>query len=207
MTTCYQCRSEIIEDYINFREPFGYICESCYGVILNKRMEKWRLICPAAFLDTEIDKLPKLEGTTKALAWKYGKEGIILNGPTRRGKTRTAWLVLQQVFLSGKSISVLDSVAGFTYAKQFSAGIEQAADWVEKHCVCGLLLLDDVFKAKLTESFESAVFAIVDYRIAHNLPIIATLNDTGETLKARMSSDRGDALVARLKEMCQPIAF
>lgn len=98
-------------------------------------------------------------------------------------------------------------MAGFQYGAAFSNSGREAQEWIESRAKCGLLFFDDAFKVKMTDSFESAVFAIVDYRLAHQLPILATLNDTGETLAKRMTGDRGDAFVARLKEMCQVIKF
>ena len=62
-------------------------------------------------------------------------------------------------------------------------------------------------EATLTESFEAAMFAIVDHRLNYNLPVIATLNDTGATLSARMTGDRGEAFIARLREMSDTIHF
>ena len=172
-----------------------------------EREQRWRELCPAAYHDTAMDKLPDPARVAEILAWNYGPTGLLLYGRTRRGKTRCAWLLVRKVFDSHKSIRTLDSLAGFEYGALFATNAREAGDWVYERCRCGLLFMDDVFKVKLTDSFESAVFAIVDYRLAHRLPIVATLNDTGETLSARMSKDRGEALVARLKEMCEVIKF
>jgi DNA replication protein DnaC len=167
----------------------------------------WARICPPAYRDTEISKLPNPAKAVELMAWNYGKMGLLLHGKTRKGKSRCAWLLCQRVFMAGKSVKVLDAMAGFKYAAAFANSGREAEAWVDSYCRTGLLFFDDVFKVKLTDSFEAAVFAIVDYRMSHNLPILATLNDTGETLAARMSSDRGDAFVARLKEMCEVINF
>lgn len=172
-----------------------------------EKLHKWQAICPAGFRDTQIEKLPRPEKAQEILAWNYGKTGVLLHGKTGKGKSRCAWLLCEKVFNSGKSIHVLNSLAGFEYAGIFESGGRAAHEWVQSRCSCGLLFLDDVFKVKLTDSFESAVFAIVDYRLAHQLPILATLNDTGATLMARMSEDRGAALYRRLKEMCEVIQF
>lgn len=98
-------------------------------------------------------------------------------------------------------------MAGFDYAASYDVSPGETQAWVNGYSRCGLLFLDDIFKAKLTDSFESAIFSVVEHRLSHKLPILATLNDTGETLGARMSADRGDAFIARLREMCQVIQF
>ena len=67
--------------------------------------------------------------------------------------------------------------------------------------------MDDIFKVKLTDSFENAIFTIIDQRINNLRPIIATMNDVGATLAARMSPDRGGPIVRRLREACQIVVF
>ncbi len=171
------------------------------------RETKWKELCPPAYQDTEIERLPNPSKAVEILAWNYGPRGLLLHGKTRKGKSRCAWLLAKKVMATGKSVRVLDSMAGFAYAAVFAAGGLEVKAWIDSHAKCGLLFFDDVFKVKLTDSFESAVFAIVDYRLAHQMPILATLNDTGATLTARLSLDRGEALVARLKESCDVIQF
>jgi len=175
--------------------------------ISGEREARWQAICPPAYRDTVIEKLPNPNKATEILAWNYGATGLLLHGKTRKGKSRCAWLLVRKTFEAGKSIRVLDSMAGFHYGAVFANSGREALEWVEARSKCGLLFFDDVFKVKLTDSFEAAVFAIVDYRISHNLPILATLNDVGDTLAARMTSDRGEAFVARLREMCHVIQF
>ncbi|HEV2320689.1 MAG TPA: hypothetical protein VGV18_13110 [Verrucomicrobiae bacterium] len=171
-----------------------------------ERESKWNAICPPGYRDTEIGKLPDAAKAAEVLAWNYGPTGLLLHGATRRGKSRCAWLLARKMFDQGKSVRALDALAGFEYATAFASAAGAHA-WINDYCRCGLLFFDDVFKARLTDSFEAAVFAIAEYRQSHKLPVLASLNDTGETLMARMSADRGDALVARLREMCRVIQF
>jgi DNA replication protein DnaC len=173
----------------------------------DSRVASWKKICPIDFQETDIGRLPRPEKAQEVLSWIYGRKGLLLHGETGTGKSRCAWLLCERVFNTGKSIQILGALAGFEYAGIFEGGGRAVNDWIECRCKCGLLFFDDVFKVKLTDSFEAAVFAIVDYRLSNGLPILATLNDTGDTLAARMSSDRGDALVRRLKEMCDVIQF
>ena len=216
---CQDCGVEFNAPDDPILSRFALRCSRCAGEreaaykreqqerLKHEQEQRWRQICPPAYQETLVDKLPDPARAAEILAWNYGPTGLLLYGPTRRGKTRCAWLLARKTFDAGKSVQVLDSMAGFDYGGAFSASAAQAENWVYARCRSGLLFLDDVFKGKLTDSFESAVFAIVDYRLAHRLPIVATLNDTGETLAARMSKDRGAALVARLKEMCRTIEF
>ena len=219
---CLQCGAEFErEPIILFGiEKFASMpCDACIASNANERrintekevaaagLARWIEFCPPAFRDTEMSKLPFPKVTAVVLAWEYQQRGLILHGKTRSGKTRTAWLLVKKQFEAGRTANVMNSMSGFEYAAIFTAGGQAALEWVMVRSKCSLLFLDDVFKVKLTESFEAAMFAIVDYRLNHNLPIIATLNDTGATLSARMTGDRGDAFIARLKEMSEPIHF
>lgn len=219
---CSQCGKEFERDavVVDGKELFAFVpCNECIELNAAERrvntekeraadgVKRWLAYCPPAFQDTESDKLPFPVVTANVLAWTYQKRGMILYGKTRSGKTRTAWLLVEKQFELGRTAIVMDSMSGFDYAAIFTAGGQAALDWVMERSKCSLLFLDDVFKVKLTESFEAAMFAIVDFRINHNLPILCTLNDTGATLSARMTGDRGDAFIARLKEMCDTIHF
>lgn len=219
--TCSQCATEfereVPSEFISF--PVFKICPSCINSNAAIRradteraasvagIARWLEFCPPAFQDTDLAKLPFPAVSDSVLAWRYQKRGLLLYGKTRSGKTRTAWLLIRKQFEAGRTARVMDSMSGFEYAAIFGAGGQAALEWVQARSCCSLLFFDDVFKVKLTESFEAAMFAIVDYRLNHNLPIICTLNDTGATLSARMTNDRGDAFIARLKEMSETILF
>jgi DNA replication protein DnaC len=218
---CQQCQNEFERQVPPefFSLSVGKICGDC--LLKNadarrsderRRMEeqrnfRWREFCPAAFLETEVGKLPSPATADSVLEWEFNSRGIILYGPTRSGKTRSAWLLIKKIFMQDRSVRVMDSMSGFEYAAAFSDSASRALEWVQARSNCKLLFMDDVFKVKLTDSFEAALFAIVDHRMNHQLPIIATLNDTGDTLAARMTDDRGNPFIARLKEMCDTIIF
>jgi DNA replication protein DnaC len=171
------------------------------------RLARWNAICPPDFQLTTASKLPSPSKLQTVLRWQYGPRGLTLHGNTGKGKSRCAWELVKREFFAGKTVRALGTDAGFEYARQFAASTEQAARWVESHIAVDLLLLDDVLKVKLTESFESALFGIISGRTEHRRPIIFTTNDSGESLIARMSTDRGEALVRRLREFCESISF
>jgi DNA replication protein DnaC len=70
-----------------------------------------------------------------------------------------------------------------------------------------LIYFDDLGKLKLTERAEAELFGLIERRCANGCPIIATTNDTGETLSSRMTDNRGEAMVRRLREFCETIRF
>ena len=172
------------------------------------RQAEWLALCPVMCRDTDAGKLPDQEAARRCLAHDFSNgHGLIMRGKSGAGKTRTAWLVVKQQVLSGKRVKVLSTASAFDYAAQFAQGGEEVAKWVNQHVKADLLLLDDVFKAKLTDSFESLVFALVDKRCEALRPLLVTTNDVGATLAARLQADRGEPLVRRLREFCDGVLF
>ena len=169
--------------------------------------ENWKLICPPVFQGTQAHLLPSPTKLQKVLQWQYGPQGLILFGKTGFGKSRCAWELAKREFMAGKSVSRVDASSGYDYASMFSTSAQNAANWIRKRSASDLLLMDDVFKVKLTESFEQAIFAIVNARVESKLPIITTCNDTSTTLKDRVSQDRGGALLRRLTDFASTVSF
>lgn len=175
----------------------------------NKAIQEanWKLICPAAFQKTDAHLLPSPTKLQKVMQWKYGAKGLILFGKSGQGKSRCAWELAKREFMAGRSVLVIDAAAGYEYAETFTVSPQNAANWIRRHSRTDLLMLDDTFKAKMTESFEQAVFSIVNTRLESELPIICTTNDTGIILENRMSKDRGKPMLRRLLDMCATISF
>lgn len=171
------------------------------------QLRRWKRFCPEAHLETDVKRLPLPQLASRVLEWRSGPRGLLLHGDTRLGKSRCAWLLMKREFLAGRRVRVLDCAAGIDYAARFSESTAAAARWVDQACRTDLLLLDDVFKAKLTDSLESVLFAILDARDQAMLPIIVTTNDAPESLAPRLTSDRRAPLLRRLREMTQPMAF
>jgi hypothetical protein len=174
-----------------------------------ERLSGWFALCPADFREIDLKKLPRPEFYTKVMRWPMGPRGLVLHGKTGLGKSRCAWQLLKREYDRGTRIAVVDHAGAYDYMARFdrSDGRTEAALWVERLGKVGLLFLDDVFKAKFTDSFEQALFTIIATRCEHCLPIILTTNDVGASLTARMSADRGAAMVRRLRDHADSLAF
>lgn len=199
----------------------GGICDECIvaeratleaeqAAIALKR--KWESICPLLYQDTEVDRLPHLQLSQKALKWPYmldafpDKEcpwmGLNLWGFPRTGKTRTLFLVLKRAHYVGRSIK-------FFGPSQFAQECEmrdfKTASWIRGIVSYDILAFDDIDKCKLTRQQEEKFFALLDARISRRVPTFFTGNTKGDDLKLQFRN--GEAIVARMREHSVSIHF
>jgi hypothetical protein len=174
-----------------------------------KRIARYLELCPPAYRATTKDALPIPELLDRCCSWSCGGTGmgLLLHGKTGLGKSRIAWLLAKRECLAGKSIDKLTAMSGVDYAGKFEYGGAAAGKWIKEKADCGLLILDDVFKSSMADGFQSALFQIVNARCERLKPMIITLNDTGASLVSRLSPDRGEPLLRRIKQNCVQIAF
>lgn len=186
-------------------------CRVCghryYNAVLPKKQDMFASLCPADYLDTQAHMLPSPMRLNKAMNWRFGARGLLLHGPSGTGKSRIAWKVMEREVRTKKSALALDFSISYDYSEKFGKSASDASKWITKHATIDLLLLDDVFKSRLSDGLEQAIFTIISMRIESKRPIIVTCNDVGETLMSRMSPDRGPALIRRLREYCDIIPF
>jgi len=162
---------------------------------------------PTAFQSTKRAKLPQPERLDAALRWAYGAKGLLLYGSTGCGKSRIVWEVAKREVLAGKTLKSVSAYELTRYPSLFMSGDDAAVKFSDSLVKVDLLILDDVFKAKPTERVEELLFAVIDERGSWERPCLITLNDTGDSLTPRLSTDRGPALIRRLREHCIPIRF
>lgn len=186
----------------------------CGDCAMKKREAVFATTCPSLYQKTDTSKLPQ-EQLKKAMDWKYGSRGLILLGDTGKGKSRVAWSLLKRLLVDDKPLPDSRTSQNFVWFDATSFGHEiirsyrdETADlWLDKVCTCPLVFFDDLGKLKLTERAEVELFGVIERRCASELPIIVTTNDTGDSLAARMSDNRGPAMIRRLREFCEPIQF
>ncbi len=215
---CRTCGVNVICPIPAFAK-WGILCDSCAEndreKVLRDALERsklqdvsgWNRICPEEFRDTEPHRLPSPTKLQRVMDWKYGAKGLVLHGTTGAGKTRCLYWLLRREFTAGRTLSVLDHSSAYRYAEAYEQGPSAARHWIEHRCTVDILAMDDIFKAKLTDSFEQAIFTIISQRTERGLPVLLTTNDVGATLEGRMSKDRGPALVRRLREFCEAVSF
>lgn len=169
---------------------------------------RFHAICPPLYLETDPGRLNQ-DKYNAVMQWKYGPQGLLITGETGLGKTRMAWMLLNKILTVHKpkaSFIWFDCVSfGHEIARHYWQ--EDAESWLSDIARKDLIFLDDLGKLKLTERAEAELFGLIERRCAYKKPIIATTNDSGETLAARLTDNRAAALVRRLREFCEVITL
>jgi hypothetical protein len=172
------------------------------------RESHWLRVCPPEFRQLDRARHPLPHKLEEVLAWKYGPHGLLLHGETGTGKTRAAWALGRREFMAGRGCEGITAQAlDVELPARFAESAASAAKLVNRWTTVKLLLLDDPFKARLSDRVEQTLFELIDTRGARCLPTILTCNDTRDMLLARMSSDRGVAFARRLDDYFIKIAF
>jgi len=168
----------------------------------------WENLCPPAYREISIERLPNAIKFQEVQKWAYGPKGLILIGSPRSGKTRSAWKLLERLHSEGRKIEALTPMdLKFQVMKAWQDN-EAAEEWLDRLRRVGLLFLDDLDTVKFTEAVEETIYDIFEYRPMHHRPVIATLNRTGQELAARMNANgRGAKIVERMRESCEVINF
>jgi len=170
----------------------------------------WVDLCPTEFRlttesggQTDIEKLkqrqPRLNEITQ-FPFKQGR-GLILYGPTGTCKTRVAYRILRRFHEQGKAVRAVRAVRLDRECRD-AGGNFTLSDWFNGYAMADIVLIDDVGKGKWSEATEAQVFDLIDERTINHRPMIITSNWGEDEMVAGMTSNRGPALVRRLRDYC-----
>jgi DNA replication protein DnaC len=116
------------------------------------------------------------------------------------------WRLLRRLFDEHVLFTAL-SPARFETGYRDAMSNGELSSWLDRLVNVGVLFLDDPFKVPATDCMQSSLFSVVDERTSNGLPILTTMNDSSATLSARLSADRSEPLVRRLRDYCDTILF
>jgi DNA replication protein DnaC len=169
----------------------------------------WEDLCPPEYRNTIADRLPNPVKFGEVQKWQYGPMGLLLVGPTRRGKTRSVWKLLKRLHFDERrkiiAFAPMDLKLALANAWRDT---EMAEDFIFRLRNIDVLFFDDLDTIKFTEAVEETIYDAFEFRPTHGNPVIATVNRTGRELAARMNANgRGAKIVERMREYCQVINF
>jgi len=180
------------------------------------RRDYFRHNCPADYQEFDIQKLA-ITGNEAAiqrvLSWQHGRKGLLLTGPSRRGKTRSAYALCRRLLCDELRDVAMWQAHDFFAALQDCVryGRDEADGWVKRMAARPIFFLDDygqhVAMASRAEWAEAWFFRFLDLRIGAGLPLIVTTNLSAQQMKAASGDTRGDPLVARFLELSEPVKF
>lgn len=225
--TCGQQFQAVFTTYPGLGECFAQLhCLACQETMRLKneeaersreaeaRRKQWAELCPPEFSsieeggETDPNRLrleqPKF---SEALSWRFGKTGLLLIGPSGTCKTRVAWRIVRREFEAGRKVMAMKAHGFGIECVERRTGKGGFLGWYQSLVRVPLLFIDDLGKGKFTDDVESHFFGLIDERTEHGRPLIITSNSTGNALKARMSEDRGEPIIRRLREYCQTVVF
>ena len=169
-------------------------------VAVDPRETIWQNMWEAGYHETAVPRLPYPSALTRAMDWLYdeaAKPGLLLHGPTGAGKTRTAYLVLRQMFDSGLDVRLfMAGQFGDTVGKVYRDG--GGAEWVRDVVEYPVVLLDDLGNGMVTDRTAETLLAIIEHRMAAKKATIITTQYLGSMLSSKCGAVIGAAILRRL---------
>ena len=126
------------------------------------------------------------------------KNSILLCGQVGSGKSHISIALALNFLKKGIGVVYMPYRDVITKIKQNVRDEEYYQREISKYQGCQVLLIDDIFKGKITEFDSNIIFEILNYRYLNRLPIIISTEFTVERL---LRFDEG--IGSRIYEMCK----
>lgn len=211
---CFYCGDEthpveVVSFFGKMVMPAPEVCSKPVCVLKNDRQYEADLRSklpppetpiPPLFKDTALTRLPK---SLQAFAesWEPDGKGLLIHGSTRKGKTRTAWMIADRLWTTNGTRYLFLTMFELEARLVASWGKEAWDKVMYQMAFVPVLFLDDLGKEKMTDRMASCLFALIDQRTMHKKSTVITTNLTGDTLLERFhDKETGAAFVARLKD-------
>lgn len=180
---------------------------------------RYEFDCQKGYPDTNFEDARLLaykEAIQRVLSWQYGPKGMILSGPTGRGKTRAVFGLYRRLACEeGRSARYMFAGDWFsTLQGEIRYGKDEARAWVEGIASHPLVILDDLGQEAVMNAkqdwAEAWFFRFLDIRIAKRLPLIVTTNLDASAMASAFNSSgsiRAHPLIRRLLELTAVVKF
>ena len=154
------------------------------------------------------------EAIGRVLAHQVTAKGLLLTGYTGRGKTRAMWALMRRLACEeARDVRYFHAQDWFSTLQGFlQYGRDEARGWVEAVARRPIVFVDDLGQEAIqtarSEWAMSWFLRFLDIRVSERLPLYVTTNLDAKGIAERgASSVRGDPMVRRLVEICEPIKF
>lgn len=219
--------------FVDARDPihasFSLYCEDCvtriqaeeaageakkdHQFLMAQRREWWSKVWKkdSSYHDTRHDRLPDQAAATKVLRWTHKHpKGVLCQGTTGSGKTRTVYLLLQGILFTHGVYPIIRKCvklrAEIADAAREGDGARKAL--IAKLVNAPILFLDDLGQMANTPAAEEALLDIIEERSHLGKPVIATTQYSGDAFVRPFSNkERGEAIARRLADSCYVITF
>jgi DNA replication protein DnaC len=150
----------------------------------------------------------------RVLAHQVGAKGLLLSGRTGRGKTRSMRALMRRL-AHDEARDIRYFHAGDWFAQLqgcLNYGRDDARGWVDAVARRPVVFIDDLGQEAIATARSdwamSWFMRFLDIRVSERLPLYVTTNLDAQGIAERgASSVRGDPMVRRLIEICEPIKF
>lgn len=177
---------------------------------------KWQ----AATFGTTSPAPDQVEAYRRALAWRWGPEGMYIYGPTGTGKTRLAACLINQALMGWPKEEIAAQRALWVNVPAVMAALKHSFTTKDERprMVLALaqripvLVLDDLGGEHSTEYAQSELLPIVDARVSNLLPMIVTSNHAisrsgaTEEFPEALADRVGQRITDRIVETC-PVVY
>lgn len=184
------------------------------------RTTAWESLCPPDYRTSAWKSHPELSPLCHWLArhWSllsadrlpvFGPErGLLLYGPTGRGKTRCMFAILRRLHWAGIPCAFVEAVRYAEHAAlvhDFKAPYTSRRDsqhYLDHAKRTRVLFFDDLGKEGTTPGFARAFHDLLEHRKSHHLPTLVTSERVGTELAQHLGTNYADGIVRRLREIC-----
>lgn len=180
---------------------------------LNSFRDYWESICPPSLRATDRTHRDFPKAQFDLLKdWNFSKQSLFFFGPTDKGKTRLAVVLLRRALLRDKKPGILwpEDFKALKFSREPDKAVKKWGSY-------DVLLLDDALMAAAgNEMLCDILKDIIDYRQRYERPTIITSQIDGTDMKestekyknsTSTETERIEAIMRRIRKSFQIVAF
>ena len=181
------------------------------------RARYWHAQCPRLYRQSRWDH-PRLVPFTPQInqvrQWQASDQGLLITGPTGRGKSRALWALLRRLLAhEGREVRVWRSLDFFRLMQeQINYGRDESRAWIKAVARIPIIALDDWGQEAVTTAkadwCQATCFDLLDQRLGEGRPMIVTTNLTAQQIAdSDAKGVRANPLLRRVLDTCAVVRF